>query len=50
MDKQNDDFYEDLIKKHNQEVLEISSTGYGLESVLKESEENSLSKEHDKHS
>ncbi len=50
MDKQNDDFYEDLIKKHNQEVLEISSTGYGLESVLKENEENSLSKEHNKHS
>ena len=46
MDKQYDDLNEYLIKKHDQEVLEISSTGYGLESVLKEREEDLLSKEH----
>lgn len=45
MEKQFDDFNDSLIKKQNQEVLEISSTGYGLESVLKETEEDSLSKE-----
>ena len=41
MEKQFDDLNKDLIKKADQEVLEISSTGYGLESVLKETEEES---------
>ena len=45
MEKQFDDLNDSLIKKQDQEVLEISSTGYGLESVLKETEEDSLSKE-----
>ena len=38
MEKQFDDLNKDLIKKADQEVLEISSTGYGLESVSKETE------------
>ena len=46
MEKQFDDLNDSLLKKQSQEVLEISSTGYGLESVLKETEEDSLSKEH----
>lgn len=46
MEKQIDDLNDSLLKKQDQEVLEISSTGYGLESVLKETEEDSLSKEH----
>ncbi len=46
MEKQFDDLNDSLLKKQGQEVLEISSTGYGLESVLKETEEDSLSKEH----
>ena len=46
MEKQFDDLNNSLIKKQDQEVLEISSTGYGLESVLKETEEDLLSKEH----
>ena len=46
MEKQFDDLNDSLLKKQDQEVLEISSTGYGLESVLKETEEDSLSKEH----
>jgi len=29
-------------KRQNEEVLEISSTGYGLESISKENEENAL--------
>ena len=40
MEKQFDDLNKDLIKKADQEVLEISSTGYGLESVSKETEED----------
>ena len=46
MEKQFDDLNDSLLKKQGQEVLEISSTGYGLESVLKETEEDALSKEH----
>ena len=46
MDKQFDVLNESLLKKHGQEVLEISSTGYGLESVLKETEEGSRTKKH----
>ena len=44
MEKQFDDLNKDLIEKANQEVLEISSTGYGLESVSKETEEEQSSK------
>lgn len=40
MEKQFDDLNKDLIKKADQEVLEISSTGYGLESVSKEMKED----------
>ena len=40
MEKQFDDLNKDLIKKADQEVLEISSTGYGLESVSKETKED----------
>ena len=43
MEKQFDDLNKDLIKKADQEVLEISSTGYGLESVLKVTEEEHIS-------
>ena len=46
MEKQFDDLNDSLIKKQDQEVLEISSTGYGLESVKKETEKESQSKEH----
>ena len=48
MEKQFDDLNKDLIKKADQEVLEISSTGYGLESVLKVTEEEQSS-ESNKH-
>jgi len=44
MEKQFDDLNKDLIEKANQEVLEISSTGYGLESVSKVTEEEQSSK------
>jgi hypothetical protein len=43
MKKQFDDLNKDLIEKANQEVLEISSTGYGLESVSKVTEEEQSS-------
>ena len=46
MEKQFDDLNKDLIKKADQEVLEISSTGYGLESVSKETEEGQSSESH----
>ena len=46
MEKQFDDLNKDLIKKADQEVLEISSTGYGLESVSKETEEDQSSERH----
>ena len=46
MEKQFDDLKDLHIKRQEREVLEISSTGYGLESVLKETEKDSLSKEH----
>lgn len=51
MEKDFDDLNDSLLKKQDQEVLEISSTGYGLESIIKESEEASKTKEHkDRHS
>lgn len=46
MEKQFDDLNKDLIKKADQEVLEISSTGYGLESVSKVTEEGQSSESH----
>jgi hypothetical protein len=46
MKKQFDELNEGLIKKADQDVLEISSTGYGLESVSKESEEELTSEEY----
>ncbi|MDQ0200175.1 hypothetical protein [Neobacillus ginsengisoli] len=39
LDEKKDDSQLNLNRKVNEEVLEISSTGYGLESVSKDTEE-----------
>ncbi|MCQ6276224.1 hypothetical protein JMM81_14950 [Bacillus sp. V3B] len=41
MEKEQNRLNQSLSHKTDQEVLEISSTGYGLESVSKETEDNS---------
>ncbi|WP_338471665.1 hypothetical protein R4Z10_02510 [Niallia sp. XMNu-256] len=40
MEKENNDLNELIKNRENSETLEISSTGYGLESVTHEAKEN----------
>ncbi|KAB7705640.1 hypothetical protein F9802_14015 [Bacillus aerolatus] len=40
LDQYHDDSNLNLERKANEEILEISSTGYGLESISKEAEED----------
>lgn len=40
MKKTNEEYANLVIKEENDQVLEISSTGYGLESVSKQESEN----------
>jgi hypothetical protein len=42
LDQYHDDTNLSIKRKANEAVLEISSTGYGLESVLEETEEDKL--------